>query len=416
MSRKRLIIFLGFFLFFITLFSIYSDFNIFGASNQMSWTIVDDNLEVYIVVEGVNVKEADNRIEAILIDPNGVVNAYAEITSIADNPIELDELKIAFIWANLDAFTNIQKLNSTIHPGSTLSANRTFVIEDYLSLEDLLFISGIYKFRYNIEYTVNNSTTQMKGDPFYMKIIGNPLETVTGAVATIAVASSGLSLLWVANSIRKVSPIELKASIDSSYAAPTNKLLSFYRGRSYKSVQNEISNAVYRQATSWKGDICPLCGTVWPENSNNCLKCEISIEEAQKLYSKALEDKSLKTSKEIVDSVSGLSLYNITQNLGEGVIPTTSIISVLTSAGLTLVEPRVSHRMSKKTRRLIFTSLSTALLSILWIQAVGIEVVSLTMLLIAILTGTIPAMLIRRALELNLKKKISNFFNQNTEI
>jgi hypothetical protein len=71
--------------------------------------------------------------------------------------------------------------------------------------------------------------------------------------------------------------------------------------------------------------------------------------------------------------------------------------------------------MSEKTRRLVFTSLSTALLSILWIQAVGIEVVSLTMLLIAILTGTIPAMLIRRALELDLKKKIINYFNKITE-
>jgi hypothetical protein len=238
------------------------------------------------------------------------------------------------------------------------------------------------------------------------------LETVTGAAATIAVASSGISLLWVANSIRKVSLIEFEASMDSSFVAPSNKLLSFYRGKSYKSVQNEISNAVYRQATSWKGDKCPLCSTVWPENGDNCIKCQISIEEAQQHYLKALEDKSLKTSKEIVDSVSGLSLFEIAQNLGEGVIPATSIISVLTFAGLSLVEPRVSNRMSKKTRRLIFTSLSTALLSIFWIQAVGIEVVSLTMLLIAILTGTIPALLIRRALELNLKKKISNYFNR----
>ena len=130
MSRKRLIIFLGFYFFFITSFSIFSDFIIFGITNQMSWTIVDDNLEIYIVVEGVNVKEADNRIDAILIDPNGVVNAYAEITSIADNPIELNELKIAFIWANLDAFTNNQKLNSTIHPGSSLTATVTL----YMSL------------------------------------------------------------------------------------------------------------------------------------------------------------------------------------------------------------------------------------------------------------------------------------------
>jgi hypothetical protein len=282
-----------------------------------------------------------------------------------------------------------------------------------------MLVSGIYKFRYSIEYTTNNTTNntikKIQGDPFYLKIEGNPLGTVTGAAATIAVATSGLSLFWVGNSIRKISPMEeLKDSIDASYIAPTKKLLSFYKGRTYKSIQNEISNALYNQASLWKGDKCPACNVDWLENINHCINCQISFEEAQQLFSQAFEEKSLKTIKEIVDSVSGLSLYGITQSFGEGVIPTTSIVSVLTSSGLTLVKPRVSHRMSEKTRRLVFTSLSTALLSILWIQAVGIEVVSLTMLLIAILTGTIPAMLIRRALELNLKKKVSNYFNQIT--
>jgi len=416
MGRRRVIFSRGIFVFLIAFCSIFSLSIIFGATNQTTWTIIDDNLEVYIVVEGVNIKEADNRIDSILIDSDGLITASAEIASTAETPIELEELNIAFIWANLDAYTNIQKLDSTLHPGNTLSVNQTYMVGDYLGFKEAPLVSGIYKFRYSIEYTVNNSTRQMEGDPFYLKIECNPLVTVTGAAATIAVASSGLSLFWVGNSIRKISPMEeLKDSIDSSYIAPTKKLLSFYKGRTYKSIQNEISNALYKQASSWKGDKCPACCTEWPENINSCIKCQISFEEAQQLYAQALEDRYLKTSKEIVDSVSGLSLYSITNSLGEGVVPTTSIISVLTSSGLTLVQPRVSHRMSEKTRRLVFTSLSTALLSILWIQAVGIEVVSLTMLLIAILTGTIPAMLIRRALELDLKKKIINYFNQITE-
>jgi hypothetical protein len=36
------------------------------------------------------------------------------------------------------------------------------------------------------------------------------------------------------------------------------------------------------------------------------------------------------------------------------------------------------------------------------------------MVIIAILTGTIPALLIRRVLEIDLKKKIINTFNLNT--
>jgi len=405
---------LRFFLYVLILYSVSSQIIVFSAFDHMSWTIFDDNLEVYIFVEGINVKEANNRLDAILIDPNGVINAYAEITSTADDPLTLDELEIAFIWANIDAFKSTQELNSTLFPGNTLSANQTFNVEDYLGLGDLQFISGIYKFRYNLDYSIDNHPVQMNGNTFYMKIAGNPLETVTGAAATAAVAASGISLLWIANSVRKVSPLDLETSINTSFVAPTKKLLSFYRAKTYKSIQNEISNTIYSQATSWKGDICPLCSTDWPEKSPHCIECEISIDEAKKHYLLALEDTSLRSSKELVDSVSGLSLYNIAQDIGGGMIPTTSIISVLTSSGLALVEPRISHSMNKKTRRLIFSSLSTALLTVFWIQAMGIEVASLFMLLIAILTGTIPAMLIRRTLELNLKKKITNFFNQKT--
>jgi hypothetical protein len=68
--------------------------------------------------------------------------------------------------------------------------------------------------------------------------------------------------------------------------------------------------------------------------------------------------------------------------------------------------------MSKKTQRLVFTSLSTAIVTVLWVQSIGLEAISLTMLVIALLTGTIPALIIRRTLQLGIKQKILDTFQQ----
>jgi len=55
-----------------------------AASNSTTWTIIDENLEVTIVIEGINIKEANNRIDAILIDPDGDLLANITIKSLSD--------------------------------------------------------------------------------------------------------------------------------------------------------------------------------------------------------------------------------------------------------------------------------------------------------------------------------------------
>ena len=51
-----------------------------------------------------------------------------------------------------------------------------------------------------------------------------------------------------------------------------------------------------------------------------------------------------------------------------------------------------------------------ALTSVLWIQAIGFEVVSLSMLVIALLTATIPALIISKILENIIKVKSKLFW------
>ena len=65
---------------------------------------------------------------------------------------------------------------------------------------------------------------------------------------------------------------------------------------------------------------------------------------------------------------------------------------------------------NKKTRKLVFKGLSTALTTIFWIQAIGYEVMSLSMLAIALLTATVPSLIISKILENAIKVKTKLFW------
>ena len=127
--------------------------------------------------------------------------------------------------------------------------------------------------------------------------------------------------------------------------------------------------------------------------------------------SNALNVIALRVSKDLVDSVSVLNVSSIALSLGMGIMPTMDIISVLSGAGLTLAQPRVAKDWSAKTRKLVFQGLSTSLFSIFWIQACGIDVVSISMLAVAIVSGFVLPILISKLfsnrITSHIKKKLS---------
>ena len=322
--------------------------------------------------------------------------------------LELEELKIVFVWADFDAYTHTHKMDVSMDPGENVIFNQTWV--DYPVIGDVKMLSGIFLMRYDLHYTMEGLSKVMEGVPFYVRLGGNPLVSVTGAVTTLAMAQAGISMVGLVSSIQKSLQMEVNNAIESTQVSPTDRLMSYYRSKSAKNIQNEITNAAFGYAKLWKGDKCPSCGADWPEGEQECSGCEITQEKAQELYSKTLADKSLMAGKEVVDSVSGLSLSNIAQKLGEGVTPTTDIISVLTYSGLALAQPRVAKSWSVKTRKLVFTGFRISIFTIFWVQACGIGTISLTILVVAILTGTILPLLFSKGMGNSIKTKVNDFW------
>jgi hypothetical protein len=404
-------IYMRFLLIFIFL-CIFFNYYVIGLPDQLVLAFHDDDFDVLINFDGKNVLDSLDESDAISLDPDVDVLARLEYLVESNRSVEVEKLKTVFSLADVDAVSKTNELGFTLSPGENFTFIQTWKFKNYVWFRNIGLISGVYRVRYDLYYSSNGVSKVLKGIPFYVRFSGNPITSVFGAMATIALTQAGVSLLGLVNSMRKSIEMEVNKAIESTKVSPTEKLKGYYKGMSYRKVQNEVSKIAYGHATNLlRGDQCPQCGTKWLEDQDKCINCQLTLEEARDIYSKSLGDRSLKASKEVVDSVSGLSLSNIAHRLGEGVVPTTSIISVLIFSGLAIAQPRVAKSWAVKTRKLVFTGLRTTLFSLFWIQACGIATVSLVMLIIAILSGFFIPFVISKVLGSNIKTKVSEFWS-----
>jgi hypothetical protein len=373
----------------------------------------DKYLNAKIVMNGVNVTDAFNKDNAILIDPNNGAIAKIEYSITGNNSVEVRQLKTIFIFSDIDTISQTDNIDVFLPPGSNFIYIQTWKFNNHVVNENFDFISGIYKIRYDLYYSVEDQPKIIKSEPFYIKLDASPLLSVFGIISTVALASSGLSFIKQAKTLKNTISLELENSIGETRVSPTGKLKGYYRGKAYSIAQSELSNQLFGYASNlWTSERCPQCEEDLPKEFQKCPSCHITAEEAKELFTKSLVEKSLTAIKEIVDSVSGLSLKGIADKINEGITPTSNIISVVTFSGLTLIKPRVSKNWSQKQRKLIFTGLSSSIYALFWVQACGIGVISMTAMSIAILSGIIISIIINRITEYGLKAKINEYWDQ----
>jgi len=400
------------YIFFLSFLSILLFTNHFASGK-----IQDEFLQTNILMDGKNVTEILDQDNAFLIDPNTGVIAKIEYLVKGNHSVKINHLKTVFIVVDIDATSQTDIIDVTLSSGDNFTFVQTWKFNNYVGHENIALITGVYELRYDLYYSVEGQNKVLKGSPFYVEFDASPLSSVFGVMSTIAFAATSFSFIGLANSLRTSIDLELENSIGETKVSPTEKLKGYYRGKSYSMAQAEISNLVFGYASSlWDREKCPHCEADWPKEKEECPSCFLSNEDAKELYSSSLVEKSLFAIKEVVDSVSGLSLKGIADKIGEGETPTTSIVSVVTFSGLTMVQPRVSKNWSKKQRSLIFTGLRTSIYSLFWVQACGLGVVSISALIIALLSGFLIPMIIGRITGNGLKAKIGEFWEKKTNI
>jgi hypothetical protein len=310
--------------------------SVFLLSNQFAFgKVQDEYLQSNIVMDGINVTKVLGQGNAILIDPNTGVISKIEYLNTGNHSIEVSYLKTVFIVADIDATSQTDIIDVTLSSGDNITFVQTWKFDNFVGHENIALISGVYELRYDLYYSVEGQDNVIKGLPFYVEFDASPLTSVFGVVSTISVAATGISFIGLAKSLRSSIDLELGNSIGETKVSPTEKLKGYYRGKTYSMAQAEISNLLFGHASKlWSREKCPQCEADWPKDTDECPSCHITVDEAKEFYSTSLVEKALTAVKEVVDSVSGLSLKGIADKIGEGETPTTSIISVVTFSGL----------------------------------------------------------------------------------
>jgi hypothetical protein len=386
---------------------------IFLFNKSSSCTAQDDFLQTKIVMDGIDVTEALDMGNAIVIDPNVGVIAKIEYLVTGNHSLEISYLKTIVMVADIDAASQTDNIDVTLFSGDNFTFVQKWRFDNFVGNENIALITGVYLLRYDLYYSIEGQENVIRGSPFYIEFNANPLTSVFGVISTISLAVSGISFVGLTNSLRGSLGLELESSLGETKVSPSDKLKGYYRGKSYSMAQAEVSNLLFGYASRlWRSDKCPQCDIDWPKNIDECPSCNISTEEAKKLFTNSHVKKTLNAIKEVVDSVSGLSLKGIADKIDEGVIPTTNIVSVITFSGLTIIKPRVSKGWSKKTRKLVFTGLTSSLYALFWVQACGFGVVSMATLIVALLSGFLIPIIISRILGNGLRAKISEFWQK----
>jgi hypothetical protein len=404
--KKPLKLFLPLFLLFIT--------SQIVSAETGDWTYQDDNIAMNIEVNQKNIIDADDVDSAIKILPEGEFTLSIKYEVLGDETVNITGFTLTIQMLDLDTFSYSDELQIVGDPGEYSKFNQSLLLGDYLSIGGFQPVSGVYKLRLEMTCIVDEDEQVLSFEPFYVKIAGNPLLTVTGVMSTAGLASAGYYVYRSSKIVNSFSLVLSNLPIESTNIFPTQELINFLKGEYADMLQSEFGQKLLDRAKKmWDKHSCPSCETSWGLAARICAACGITFEVAEEIFSRKFVEKTLQAGEDISTSVSGLQLSQISQSIGEGLQASTDIVSFLAVTGLGIIEPSLGKKMKESTRTLIFTGIYIVIVSFFWIQSMGIDTVSLETLAIGIAIGIILPMALGRFLKNRVLSRVSKFWEKN---
>lgn len=154
---------------------------------------------VRILLNDVDVASADGVANALRLDPSQPVRISLVLTPPEDRTWEIAGFRIGILAAGPDRAPTYERMvegRSVIPPGFTVILNRTV---DLTGVEALG--AGVFLMQASI---VDANGTALHAQPFYLHVEGNPLLTITGAVATVATVGTAYGLWRLFGDLREL--------------------------------------------------------------------------------------------------------------------------------------------------------------------------------------------------------------------
>ncbi|TFH16689.1 hypothetical protein E4H04_06235, partial [Candidatus Bathyarchaeota archaeon] len=187
------------------------------------------HLSLIIDMDGIPIEYANDESAAILMNTTTGVIARVQCISMGEEPIQLNEINTVFIIADYDLISKPEKIDVILNPGDNVTFIQTWQFDNHLLDQNISLISGVYKVKYEIKYSIQNKNETISGPPFFIDFNVNPMKSVFGVVATASLAFTTLSAIRLVSNFGGSASTEIKNSIKDAKFSPSAELRSFYK-------------------------------------------------------------------------------------------------------------------------------------------------------------------------------------------
>jgi hypothetical protein len=312
----------------------------------------------------------------------------------------LRAISIAVTFADSEIITLREPLlNFRMVPGEVRDERIVVDLEDVLKVGNGIIVTGIYRSRFSLEYTVAGRE-ELWHQTKDIKIPGNPLVTPAGA------AGAAFSLGTVAAIIALVKTITVPGlaagtilpagasahALSGLHEFLSARLESTTRGRVVGSIVNSAKRRIIRQK-------CPICES--RVKHGYCYTCGKSAKDLHKEYTDRLKDLSLQCG-QLLSSGRSATVEEICSALDVNEKVATDVIATLKHVGFI----RVKGITRKITGKAVTAGICSGISTIIWITVGGFAVLSTAALVAILVVAIVIPFAVAKSLQIRARRAI----------
>lgn len=358
-------------------------------------TDVNGDFSLQVVVNGDDILG----LETIVVHPDQELTIDIYISEVT-REVTLHKVSAAVIFAGREVFTLSHDLGGfRIAPGDSYTEGIAVRPRDTLKLGNLPLVTGIYRARVKLDYTVEDQPKAWS-EAKNIRVPGNPLATPVGAAAAMVSAGAAAAILFL---VRSLAGSGLVAGITLPGATPLTPSRALHdlalerlepaaRGRVVGSMVKGAKGVAVKER-------CPICGT--RIRHGHCYTCRESVKEMQREYAERVSALALQGA-ELLASGGVSTLDALCSKLGIDARLGSDVVTVLNKARLVRVKGVARKVMGKA----VMAGIGIGFSSVLWITVGGFAVLNTTALVTVLVVSIVVPLAVARGLQMKTRRAL----------
>jgi len=358
-------------------------------------TLVDGDFSLDLRVNGDDLSE----LETIVIDPEGELTIDLYIFGVT-REVVLEKVSAVVTFAGQSIATLSEDLGSFhIAAGEDYRKSITISPREALKLGNMNLVTGIYRARVKLEYTVAGQPKTWS-ESKNIRIPGNPLGTPAGIVTTVITGGAAAAVLVLARSLIVPSVAVGTALPGSISVTSTSVLHDLVLGHLEPITRGRVmANMVKVTKSRIVKNRCPLCDSRL--RHGHCYTCkrpakEVRNEYAERVKTLALQGAKLLASGEVTTLDAFCSELGINARLGTDVLATLRKSKLVKAGG-------IARKLMGKA---LMVGIGSGLSAVLWLTVGGFAALSTSVLIVILVASVVIPVAVTKGLQMKAKRAL----------